>query len=178
MPNRRQNSETERNIFRNQKCKLQLPIALHQSPTKFLLGWLNTQENALFESKIWSCFFLDYSTRYLVTQEKKFRNKLDNPSLRFLGLLEGAGMAEVEEVVDAIGVHPDRPPRRRQRVVPLRRRRRRLLLRVRVLQWLHRHRRRSQSLLFFFLAGDDDVAAVLAGAGKRGPRNGNGEDDG
>lgn len=95
-------------------------------------------------------FFPWLFNQILGNSRKKFRNKLDNPSLRFLGLLEGAGMAEVEEVVDAIGVHPDRPPRRRQRVVPLRRRRCRLLLRVRVLQWLHRHRRRSQSLLLFF----------------------------
>ena len=114
-------------------------------------------------------FFPWLFNQILGNSRKKFRNKLDNPSLRFLGLLEGAGMAEVEEVVDAIGVHPDRPPRRRQRVVPLRRRRCRLLLRVRVLQWLHRHRRRSQSLLLFFFWRERRAPALDRG---RRARNG------
>lgn len=83
---------------------------------------------------------------------------------RLLGLFERARMAEVEEIIDAVGVHPERPRvgahrrrgpphrslyrrlllrRRRLRrshgVVPdrLRCRRRRRIL---VLRWLHRHR--------------------------------------
>jgi hypothetical protein len=88
---------------------------------------------------------------------------------RLLGLFERARMAEVEEIIDAVGVHPERPRvgahrrrgpphrslyrrlllrRRRLRrshgVVPdrlrCRRCRRRRRRRIRVLRWLHRHR--------------------------------------